>query len=88
MLTLSDAIISFLSPFAPMFQVRTWSKVQVLLVGVILATRSRTVTSALRAMGLSDVTGFPRYHHVLNRAQWSPLQLSRVLLSLLIQHLV
>ena len=60
MLTLPDAIVSLLSPFAPMFQVRTWSKVQVLLIGVILATRSRIATSALRAMGLSDDTGFSR----------------------------
>ncbi len=87
MLTLPDAIVSLLSPFAPMFQARTWSKVQVLLVGAVLATRKRTVTSALRAMGLSDEPGFARYHHVLNRAVWSPLQLSRVMLSLLIQHL-
>ena len=87
MLTLPEAIVSLLRPFAPMFQARTWSKVQVLLVGAVLATRNRTVTSALRAMGLSDETGFARYHHVLSRAQWSPLQLSRVLLSLLVQHL-
>ena len=58
-----------------------------LLVGAVLATRKRTVTSALRAMGLSDEIGFARYHHVLNRARWSPLQLSRVLLSLLVKHL-
>ena len=70
-----------------MFQARTWTKVQVLLVGAVLATHRRTVTSALRVMGLSDDKGFARYHHVLNRAEWSPLQLSRVLLSLLLQHL-
>ena len=84
---LPDAIVSLLSPFAPMFQARTWAKVQVLLVGAVLATHKRTVTSALRAMGLSDDTGFARYHHVLNRAVWSPLKLSRVLLLLLVQHL-
>ena len=38
-------------------------------------------------MGLSDDAGFAKYHHVLNRAVWSPLQLSRVLLILLIEHL-
>ena len=84
---LPDAIIPALKPFAPMFQARTWTKVQVLLVGAVLATHRRTVTSALRVMGLSDDKGFARYHHVLNRAEWSPLQLSRVLLSLLLQHL-
>ena len=60
-------------------------EIQVLLVGAVLATHRRTVTSALRVMGLSDDKGFARYHHVLNRAEWSPLQLSRVLLSLLEQ---
>ena len=86
MLTLPDAIISLLNPFAPMFQARTWSKAQVLLIGAILATRKRTVTSALRVMGLSDDTSFARYHHVLNRAGWSPLRLAHCLLLLLIQH--
>ena len=62
-------------------------KTQVLLVGAVLATRKRTVTSALRVMGLSDEPGFARYHHVLNRAVWSPLRLSRVLLLLLVEHL-
>ena len=38
-------------------------------------------------MGLSDDDGFAIYHHVLNRAVWSSLRLSRVLLTLLIQHL-
>ena len=82
---LPAVIVPLLTPFAPMFQARTWMKVQVLLIGAILATRKRTVTSALRTMGLSDDIGFARYHHVLNRAEWSPLQLSRVLLSLLVQ---
>ena len=72
MLTLPDAIISILKPFAPMFQAKTWTKAHVLLVGTVLATRKRTVTSALRIMGLSDDTSFARYHHVLNRAVWSP----------------
>jgi hypothetical protein len=87
MLTLPAVIVPLLTPFAPMFQARTWMKVQVLLIGTILATRKRTVTSALRTMGLSDDIGFARHHHVLNRAEWSPLQLSRVLLSLLVQYL-
>ena len=84
---LPDAIISILNPFAPMFQARTWTKAHVLLVGTVLATCKRTVTSALRIMGLSDDTSFARYHHVLNRAVWSPLKVGRVLLHLLIQHL-
>ena len=87
MLTLPDAIIPLLKPFKVMFQAKTWSKAQVLLIGAILATRKRTVTSALRVMGLSDDTSFARYHHVLNRAGWSPLRLAHCLLLLLVQHL-
>ena len=87
MLTLPDAIISVLQPFSNMFRQQTWTKAQLLLVGAVLAPRRRTVTSALRVMGLSDDASFAKYHHVLNRAVWSPLQLSRVLLMLLIEHL-
>ena len=65
MLTLPDTIIPLLNPFAPMFQAKTWLKARVLLVGTVLATRKRTVTSALLVMGLSDDTSFARYHHVL-----------------------
>ena len=87
MLTLPDAIISVLQPFSTLFQQRTWTKAQLLLIGAILAPRKRTVTSALRVLGLSDDAGFAKYHQVLNRAVWSPLQMSRVLLALLIEHL-
>ena len=87
MLTLPDAILPILNPFAPLFQSRTWQKAQVLLVGAILAPGQRTVASALRVMGLSDDRNYARYHHVLNRATWSSLQLAEVLLALLIEHL-
>ena len=87
MLTLPEAIISILAPFAMLFQSRTWTKAQVLLVGAVLSPGKRTVTSALRVMGLSDDRSFARFHHVLNRAAWSPLQLGRVLLWLLIRYL-
>ena len=87
MLTPPNAIISALQPFSSMFRQRTWAKAQLLLVGAILAPRRRTITSALRVMGLSDEAGFAKYHHVLNRALWSSLQMSRVLLVLLIEHL-
>ena len=85
MLTLPDSIVPILKPFSTLFQQRTWTKAQVLLVGAILAPRKRTITSALRVMGLSDDDSFAKYHHVLNRAAWSSLRLSGVLLLLLIQ---
>ena len=70
-----------------LFQHRTWQKAQVLLVGTILTPGQRTVAAALRVMGLSGDRNYARYHHVLNRAAWSPLGVSQVLLRLLIQHL-
>ena len=87
MLTPPSAIVPILQPFSTLFQQRTWLKAQILLVGAILSPRKRTITSALRVMGLSDEKGFAKYHHVLNRAVFSPLQLSRVLLLLLVSHL-
>ena len=87
MLTLPDSIVAVLLPFATLFQHRTWVKAQVLLVGAILAPGQRTVASALRVMGLSGDRNYARYHHVLNRAAWSPLHVSQVLLGLLIRRL-
>ena len=87
MLTLPVAIISLLQPFGTMFHARTWKKAQLLVVGAVLAPGKRTVTSVLRVMGLSEETSFALYHHVLNRAVWSSLKVSRVLLSLLLGHL-
>ena len=56
----------------------------VLLVGAILTPGKRTVTAALRIMGLSQGRHFQNYHRVLNRAVWSSLKLSVVFLRLLL----
>ena len=40
------------------------------------------MSSALNILGIGQHGDFAIYHHVLNRAQWSPLQLSRALLLL------
>ena len=54
--------------FAPLFSKPVFKHVQVLLVGAILSPASRTVTNALRVMGLSQEKHFQTYHRVLNRA--------------------
>ena len=87
MLTLPDAIVPVLHPFATLFRSPTWLKAQILLVGAILAPGQRTVAAALRVMGLSDDRNYARYHQVLNRAVWSPRQAAGILLVLLLQHL-
>lgn len=84
MLNLPIEIIVLMQPFTPVFTERTWDWVQVLVVGAILAPGKRTVTSVLRVMGLSDESQFQRYHRVLNRAVWSSLRVSQILLGLLV----
>jgi len=82
---LPTIMINLLNPFAPCFYgVTTWTKAQILLMGTILAPGKRTVTAALRVMGLKDNTRFAQYHHVLSRAVWSPLATAQVLLQLLV----
>ena len=80
MLTLPDAIVPVLGPFARLFTNPTWSKAQLLLAGSILATGQRTVAAALRVMGRSNADDYARYHEVLNRAVWPPREAARILL--------
>ena len=70
---LPDDYVSLLQVFAPLFSRLVWQHVQVLLMGAILAPGKRTVTAALRIMGLSTEAHFQTYHRVLNRAVWSSL---------------
>ena len=86
--TLPTQMIRVLLPFVPLFSKRVWQHAQVLLAGAILAPGARTVSSALRAMGLDREKRFHRYHRVLSRASWSSLKVSRVLLGLLVEAFV
>ncbi len=81
---LPPAMRPTIAPFVPLFSRRVWRHAQVLLVGAILAPGVRTVAASLRVMGLSQCTVFQSYHRVLNRAVWSSLAVSRVLLGLLV----
>src|SRR5437762_6125109 len=85
---LPQAIIHVLRHFELAFSERVWEWAKVLLVGAILAPGKRTVTAALRVMGLSNEAQFQNYHRVLNRASWSSHALSRVLLRLLVRAFV
>ena len=82
--TLPPAMLQALEPFVPLFSRRLWPRVLVLVAGTVLAPGKRTVTAALRVMGLAQTRRFERYHRVLNRARWSSLAASRVLLALLV----
>ena len=85
---LPGEIIQVLAPFAPLFSDRVWLHAQLLLVGAMLTPGARTVTAALRVMGLAMERHFTNYHRVLNRATWSARQGGRILLGLLITRLV
>ncbi len=84
MITLPVPIMSHLDPFAPLFTRRTWRHVPLLVAGAILAPGRRMVSSILRVTGHGEDAAFTTYHRVLNRAVWSSLGASRILLGLLI----
>ncbi len=88
MRTLPTEMIRVLAPFAPLFSKRVWKNARILLMGAILAPGRRTVSSALRAMGLDQEKCFHRYHRVLSRASWSSRKVGRVLLGLLVEAFV
>ena len=85
---LPPEMVVLLAAFAPLFSDRVWAHAQILAIGAILATGKRTVTSALRIMGLSHEAHFTNYHRVLNRAAWCPRAASRLLLGLIVLTLV
>ncbi len=87
-MSLPNPIIQVLLHFRPAFTRPTWDKALVLVVGTILARGRRTVTAALKQMGLQHGEDFTLFHQVLNRASWSCLMLSRLLLQLLVNTFV
>ena len=84
MLSLPIAFRSAIGVFAPVFSRPIWQHVKVLITGAVLAPGTRTVTAILRMMGRSTASDFQTYHRVLNRAVWSPLTASRLLLRLFV----
>src|ERR1700710_2126793 len=78
--TLPPILVSWLAVFRPCFTAPVWNHILVLVAGAVLAPGKRTVTQALRVMGLADRPGFGRYHEVLNRARWDARDVARRLL--------
>lgn len=77
-------ILTVLNHFRPEFSRPTWKRVPILIAGTLLARGRRTVSAALRAVGLAQQGGFQRFHDVFSRAAWSPLRLARRLLGRLV----
>ena len=84
MLTLPDEYNTLFAQLRPYLSKRVWKLAMVLLIGAILSPSKRTVTAALRVMGLNQERHFQNYHRVLTRAVWSNLVLSLALLRLLL----
>src|SRR5258708_2305540 len=86
MVSLPIWMITILTEFAPaIYEMSTWYKIEVLVAGALLATGKRTVSAALRVMGLSQERNYAKYHQVLSRAVWSGLEVSGILLRLLLK---
>jgi hypothetical protein len=85
MFTLPLPIQEVLAAFLPLFTQRTWQQAQILILGAVLARGKRTVTAALRVMGLAGERRFTNFHRVLNRAVWHTCFAAKILLGLLVK---
>lgn len=82
--SLSTHILTILLPFSVLFSKPSWKKVLTLVLGALICTKKRTVCAALHAMGLEHIAGFAKYHHLLNRTQWSLLKAAKILFLMLL----
>ena len=82
------ALAAWLSVFRSCFTAPVWNRVLVLVAGAVLAPGKRTVTQALRVMGLAEEPQFRRYHEVLSRARWDAKAVARRLLLHLLDRLL
>jgi hypothetical protein len=80
MMTLPPEFQQQISEFSAVFRKRTWQKAMTLITGAILCPGSRTVCNVLRMVGLSQDKAFCKYHRVLNKAKWSAMSLSLILM--------
>ena len=83
MFDFSSDIQAVLFPFVSLFSTSVWRNASILAIGAILCIGKRTVTSALKVMGLKDEDHFTNYHRVLNRAKWDALNGAKILLGLI-----
>ena len=77
-----DMRVAWMRPSAPCFTAAVWRHVLVLVAGSLLTPGRRTVTAALRVMGLDQAPGFAVYHRVLSTGHWSSRAVARRLLLL------
>ena len=66
MASVPEVLAPWMQPFASCFTAAVWRHVLVLVAGTLLVPGRRTVTAALRVMGLDQASGFAVYHRVLS----------------------
>src|SRR5208282_4332761 len=74
------ALTARLAVSRPCFTTAVWNHILVLLAGAVSAPGKRTVTQALRVMGLAEEPSFRCYHEVLSRARRDARAVARRLL--------
>jgi len=84
-MALPPVVASLMKPFRGFFTAPVWDHLLILVAGMVLATGKRTVSAALRVMGLGEAKDFARYHYVLNHARWSSRAVARKLLAMIIR---
>ena len=84
MITLPPEFQQQISVFAPVFSKKVFEHAKVLLLGSIFTTGKRTLSSALRVVGLQNEKRFHKYHRVLSTSKWSAFQAARILLNLIV----
>jgi hypothetical protein len=77
-------VAEWMRPFALCFTAAVWRHVLVLVTGTLLVPGRRTVTAALRVMGLEQGASFALYHRVLSLARWSSRAVAHRLLLVLV----
>ena len=79
-----EVLAAWMRPFRGYFTTAVWRHALVLVAGALLAPGRRTVTAALRVMGLEQAPGFAVHHRVLSYARWSSRAVGHRLLLLLV----
>jgi hypothetical protein len=82
---LPEPIILIFVQFQPLLTQPSYRKMVLLVCGTLLAHGRRTVTAALKILGLADEHNWSKYHNLLNRAKWSGLEAATIMLRLLVK---
>ncbi len=77
-------LVALMQAFRGFFTAPVWDHVLVLVAGMVLTPGKRTVSAALRVMGLAQAGDFALYHHVLSQARWNSRAIARKVLTLIL----